>query len=45
MVNNPIHIEKRMSTLSVELWTCSTFFALGDCGLFHCADCYFVSGT
>jgi hypothetical protein len=32
-VNNPL-----------ELWTCRAFFALGDCGLFHCDDCCFVSG-
>jgi hypothetical protein len=35
-VNNPLHIKKPMSMLFVELQTCHTFFALGDCGLFHC---------
>jgi hypothetical protein len=44
MVNNPLHIEKTMSMLFVELWTCRPVFALGDCGLFHCIDCCFVSG-
>jgi hypothetical protein len=44
MVNNPLHVEKT-SMLFVELWTCRTFFPLGDCGLFHCDDCCFVSGS
>jgi hypothetical protein len=30
-----------MSMLFVDLWTCFAFFALGDCGLFHCDDCCF----
>jgi hypothetical protein len=34
-----------MSMLSVELQTCHIFFALGDCGFFHCYDCCFVSGS
>jgi hypothetical protein len=35
MVNNPLHIEKKktISMLFVELRTCRTSFALGDCGL------------
>jgi hypothetical protein len=44
-VNNPLHIEKTMGILFVELQTYRTFFALGDCGLFHCDDCCFVSGS
>jgi hypothetical protein len=44
-VNNPLHVEKTMGMLFVELQTCRTFFALGDCGLFHCDDCCFVSGS
>jgi hypothetical protein len=39
MVNNPLHVEKTMSMLFVELQTCHTVFVLGDCGLFHCDDC------
>jgi hypothetical protein len=43
-VNNPLHVEKKtMSMLFVELWTYRAFFALGDCGFFHCDDCCFVS--
>jgi hypothetical protein len=42
MVNNPFHVKKTMSMPFVELWTC---LALGDCGLFHCNDCCFVSGS
>jgi hypothetical protein len=44
-VNNLLHVEKktRMSMLFVELRTCCSFFALGDCGFFHCEDCCFVS--
>jgi hypothetical protein len=30
-----------MSILLVELRTCRTLFALGDCGLFHCDDCFY----
>jgi hypothetical protein len=44
-VNNPLHVEKAMRMLSVELRTCSAFFALGDCGLFQCDECCFVSGS
>jgi hypothetical protein len=44
-VKNPLHVEKTMSMLFVELWTCHTFIALGDCGLFHCDDFCFVSGS
>jgi hypothetical protein len=43
MVNNPLHVEKEMSMLFVELWTRRAFFALGDCGLFHYDDYCFVS--
>jgi hypothetical protein len=45
--NRPLHIKKKktMSMLFVELQTCCAFFALGDCGLFHCDDCCFVSGS
>jgi hypothetical protein len=32
MVNNPLHAEKIMSVLFVELQTCCTFFSLCDCG-------------
>jgi hypothetical protein len=42
MVNSPLHVEKTMNMLFVELRTCCTFFALGDCGFFHCNDCCFV---
>jgi hypothetical protein len=46
MVNNPLHVKKKpMSMLFVELWTCRAFFALGDCGLFHCDNFCFVSGS
>jgi hypothetical protein len=38
MVNNPLHVKKIMNMLSVELWTCHAFFALGDGGLFQCDD-------
>jgi hypothetical protein len=41
----PFMSKKTMSVLFVELWTCCVFFALGDCGLFHCDDCWFVSGS
>jgi hypothetical protein len=41
-VKNILHL-KKMSMLFVERWTCCAFFALGDCGLFHCDDCCFVS--
>jgi hypothetical protein len=41
----PLHIEKTMSMFFVELWTCRAFFALGHCGLFHCNNCYLVSGS
>jgi hypothetical protein len=34
-----------MNMLFVELQTCRTFFALGDDGLFHCDDYWFVSGS
>jgi hypothetical protein len=47
-VNNPLQVKKKKKTMSrllVELWTCHTFFALGDCGFFHCDDCCFVSGS
>jgi hypothetical protein len=44
-VNNPLHVEKKMSMLFIELWTCCAFFALGDCRNFHCDDCCFVSGS
>jgi hypothetical protein len=45
-VKNPFTSEKKtMSMPFVELWTCRAFFALGDCGLFHCDDCCFVSGS
>jgi hypothetical protein len=45
-VNNPLHAKKKktMSMLFVELRTCSALLALGDCGLFHCDDCCFISG-
>jgi hypothetical protein len=33
MVINPLHIEKKMNLLFVELWTCPESFALGDCGV------------
>jgi hypothetical protein len=39
------HKKKTMSMLFVELWTCHAFFVLGDCGLSHCDDCCFVSGS
>jgi hypothetical protein len=42
-VNNPLHVIKTRGMLFVELPTCRAFFALGDCGLFHCDDCCFVS--
>jgi hypothetical protein len=45
MVNSPLHIKKNNEMLFVELWTCRTFFALGDCGLFHFDHCCFVSGS
>jgi hypothetical protein len=32
MVNNPLHIEKVMRMLFVELWTCRAFFALVTMG-------------
>jgi hypothetical protein len=41
-VNNPLHVEKIMSMLFVEL---RVFFALGGCGLFQCDDCCFVFGS
>jgi hypothetical protein len=44
-VNSHLHIEKTMSMLFNELRTCHTFFALGDCGLFYCSNCCFVSGS
>jgi hypothetical protein len=44
-VNNPLHIEKTISMLFVELWTCHAFLAVGECGLFHCNDFCFVSGS
>jgi hypothetical protein len=34
-----------MNMLFVELQTCRVFFSLGDCGLYHCDDCCFVSGS
>jgi hypothetical protein len=34
-----------MSVLFVELRTCHSFFVLGDCGLFHCDNYCFVSGS
>jgi hypothetical protein len=37
--------KKTMSMLFVDLWTYCTFFALGDCELFHCDNCCFVSGS
>jgi hypothetical protein len=43
-VNNPLHVEKTGMHF-VELRTCCTFFALGDCGLFHFNNCRFVSGS
>jgi hypothetical protein len=37
--NNRLHVEKKtMSMLFVELPTCHAFFALRDCGFFHCDD-------
>jgi hypothetical protein len=43
-VNKPLHVKKKTkSMLFVELLTCCAFFALGDCGLFHCDDCCFLS--
>jgi hypothetical protein len=45
MVNYSIHIKKTMSMFFVELRTCHAFFAVGDCELFHCNDCCFVSGS
>jgi hypothetical protein len=44
-VNNLLHVKKKKSMLFVELLTCHAFFALDDCGLFHCDDCCFVSGS
>jgi hypothetical protein len=44
-VNNPLHMEKPMSMLFVELRTCCAFFALVDLGLFLCNDCCFVSDS
>jgi hypothetical protein len=37
--------KKTMCMLFAELCTYSAFFALGDCGLFRCNDCCFVSGS
>jgi hypothetical protein len=45
MVNHPLHIKKKPSMLFLVLRTCSIFFSLGDCGLFYCEDCCFVSGS
>jgi hypothetical protein len=45
MVDNPLHTKKTTSMLFVELRICRTFFALGDCGLFHCDNCCFASGA
>jgi hypothetical protein len=39
----PFTSKKTMSMLFVEIRICRTFFALGDCGLFHCDDWRFVS--
>jgi hypothetical protein len=39
----PYASKKTMNVLFVELRTCRAFFPLGDCGLFHCYDCCFVS--
>jgi hypothetical protein len=44
-VTNPFHIEKTTSTLFIELRTCRIPFAFGDCGLFHCNYCWFVSAS
>jgi hypothetical protein len=44
MIKTTLHVEKTMSMLLVELQICLAFFALGDCGLFHCDSC-FVSGS
>jgi hypothetical protein len=41
----PITLKKTISMLFVELQTCHAFFALGDCGLLHCNNCCFVSGS
>jgi hypothetical protein len=43
--NNPLRAKKKMSMLFVELRTCRTIFALGDCGLLCCNDICFVSGS
>jgi hypothetical protein len=43
-VNNPLRIGKKMNMPLVDLRICRAFFALGDCGLFHCDYCCFVSG-
>jgi uncharacterized membrane protein (DUF4010 family) len=45
MVNNLLHVKKKLRMLFVELRTCWAFFAFGDCGLFHCDDYCFVSGS
>jgi hypothetical protein len=46
MVNNPLHVgKKKMTMLFIELRTCRTFFAPGDCGFFYSDDCWFVSAS
>jgi hypothetical protein len=45
MVNSPLHVKKNNEHTVVGLRSCHAIFALGDCGLFHCDDCCFVSGS
>jgi hypothetical protein len=45
MLNNPLHVAKYSEhALLLNSGPAMPFFALGDCGLFHCDDCCFVSG-
>jgi hypothetical protein len=44
-LNTHLRLEKTMSMLFVELQNCCAFFALGDCGLFHCNNCCFIFGS
>jgi hypothetical protein len=43
-VNNPLNIKRNMMSMNSRQ-ACHASFALGDCGLFRCDICSFISGS
>jgi hypothetical protein len=44
VVTVPFTLKKQWACSLLNSEPAAAFFALGDCGLFHCYNCCFVSG-